>query len=206
MKKLFACLFVLISFLSSAQTKEDLFNKNVPVVFLGADYSLAQFTKAEEFENKSDILRLFVDINNLFKPKSTQELIRKKLRRDEVKQDLSYVNTINALVDWQKVHTDNVDYAISDETIAEMIVKLNVDQNLYKDHIGMVIINENCSKTIKRGKVAVVFFTINELKPVLITHYLIKSDGIGFLYYWMDVNLEAIKNLDDLYKEMKKNK
>lgn len=204
MKKLFVCLFVLVSFLSSAQTKEDIFNKNVPVVFLGADYSLAQFTKAEEFENKSDILRLFVDINNLFKPKSTQELIRKKLRRDEVKLDLSYVNTINALVDWQKVHTDNVDYAISDETIAEMIVKLNVDQNLYKDHIGMVIINENCSKTIKRGKVAVAFFTINELKPVLITHYLIKSDGIGFLYYWMDVNLEAIKNLDDLYKEMKK--
>ncbi|HAN17134.1 MAG: hypothetical protein A2X13_06385 [Bacteroidetes bacterium GWC2_33_15] len=204
MKKLFVCLFVLISFLSSAQTKEDIFNKNIPVVFLGADYSLAQFTKAEEFENKSDILRLFVDINNLFKPKSTQELIRKKLRRDEVKLDLSYVNTINALVDWQKVHTDNVDYAISDETIAEMIVKLNVDQNLYKDHIGMVIINENCSKTIKRGKVAVAFFTINELKPVLITHYVIKSDGIGFLYYWMDVNLEAIKNLDDLYKEMKK--
>lgn len=204
MKKLFVCLFVLVSFLSSAQTKEDIFNKNVPVVFLGADYSLAQFTKAEEFENKSDILRLFVDINNLFKPKSTQELIRKKLRRDEVKLDLSYVNTINALVDWQKVYTDNVDYAISDETIAEMIVKLNVDQNLYKDHIGMVIINENCSKTIKRGKVVVAFFTINELKPVLITHYLIKSDGIGFLYYWMDVNLEAIKNLDDLYKEMKK--
>jgi len=204
MKKLFLCLLVMVPFLLSAQTKEDIFNKNVPVVFLGADYSLAQFTKAEEFENKSDILRLFVDINNLFKPKSTQELIRKKLRRDEVKLDLTYVSAINALVDWQKVHTDNVDFAISDETIAEMIVKLNVDQNLYKDHIGMVIINENCSKTIKRGKVAVAFFGINDLKPILITHYLIKSDGIGFLYYWMDVNLEAIKNLDDLYKEMKK--
>lgn len=204
MKNLLVSLFVVMSFLSFAQTKEDIFNKNVPVVFFGADYSLAQFTKAEEFENKSDILRLFVDVNNLFKPKSSQELIRKNLKRDEVKLDLTYVNAVNASVDWQKVHTDNVDFSISDETIAEMIMKLNIDQSLYKDHLGMVIINENCSKTIKRGKVAVAFFSINDLKPVLITHYLIKSDGMGFLYYWADVNFEAIKNLSDLYKEMKK--
>ena len=85
-----------------------------------------------------------------------------------------------------------------------MIYKLNVDQNLYKDHLGMIIIEENCSKTNKRGNVALVFFSINDLKPVLIQHYSLKSGGIGFLFYWADVNNQAIKKLDVIYKEMKK--
>lgn len=205
MKNLLIVLILLMSGLCSAQTINDIFNPKTPMVCFGADYSMVQFTKAEMFDNQSDILRLFVDCNSYFKYKAWQETMQKKMKRDEIKTDLSYVTKNNGEVDWQKVFTDNVDYSLSDDVIENMINKLNIDQSLYKDHIGVVFCEENCSKTNKLGKVAVVFFGINDLKPILIKHYNIKPNGIGFLFYWVSVNQIVIyKELGKLYKELNK--
>lgn len=205
MKNLFIVLFFLIASLCSAQTKSDIFNPKVPMVCFGADYSLAQFTKAEMFDNKPDILRLFVDCNHYFNNKAWQGTMQKKLKRDDIKTDLSYVTKNNAEVDWQKVFTDSLDYGLSDNVIENMIIKLKIDQSLYKDHIGIVFCEENCSKTNKLGKVAVVFFDVNDLKPILIKRYAVKPNGIGFLFYWVSVNQIIIYNeFGKLYKELSK--
>lgn len=203
MKNLFIALFILLSNLCLAQTKNDIFNPNVPMVCFGADYSLVQFTKAEMFDNKPDILRLFIDCNSYFNYKAWKETMQKKLKRDEIKTDLSYVTKNNGEVDWQKVFTDNVDYSLSDDVIENMINKLNINQSLYKDHIGIVFCEENCSKTNQLGKVALVFFGINDLKPILIKHYAIKPSGFGFLFYWVSINqIVVYKELGKLYKEI----
>jgi hypothetical protein len=203
MKNLFITLFLLLSNLCLAQTKNDIFNPKVPMVCFGADYSMVQFTKAELFDNKPNILNLFVDCNSYFNNKAWQEMMRKKLKRDEIKTDLSYVTKNNGEVDWQKVFTDNVDFSLSDDEIQNIIIKLNIDQSLYKDYIGIIFCEENCSKTNKLGKVAVVFFDIDDLKPILIKHYEIKPNGIGFLFYWVSVNQIIVYNeLGKLYKEI----
>jgi len=205
MKNLVIALLFLMSSLCSAQTANDIVNSKVPMVCFGADYSMVQFTKAEMFDNQPDILRLFVDCNHYFNYKAWQETMRKKLKRHEIKTDLSYVTKRNGEVEWQKVFTDNVDYTLSDIVIENMITKLNINQTLYKDHIGILFCEENCSKTNKLGKVAVVFFGINDLKPILIKHYAVKPSGFGFLFYWVSVNQIVIyKKLDKLYKELHK--
>jgi len=196
--------FFLMSNLSSAQTINDIFNPKVPLIFFGADYSQVQFTKADEFENKPDILRLFVDCNNLLKGQKFQEILRKSLRRKEVNMDISYVAKSNGLVDWQKVFSDNIDDTLSNEVIGIMIEKLNIDQSLYKNQLGMVFCEENCCKTNKVGKVAVVFFSINDLKPILIRHFSIKPDGFGFLFYWGYVNFKVASKISIIYKELHK--
>jgi hypothetical protein len=205
MKNLFLPLFLLISGLSLAQTKTDIFNPKVPMVCFGADYSLVQFTKAEVFDNKADILKLFVECNHYFNYKPWQQKLEKNLKRDEIKTDISYVTKINGEVDWQKVFTDSLDFSLSDAVIENMIKKLNIDQSLYKDNIGIVFCEENCSKTNKLGKVAVVFFGINDLKPILIKHYAVKPNGIGFMFYWVSENQLVVYNeLGKLYKELNK--
>ncbi len=203
MKNLLIILFFLMSILSSAQTKKDIFNPDVPLVFFGADFSQIQFTKEEMFINKPEILRFFVDCNNLLKSNGYQKMLKKKLRRDEIKTNFSHVTEINGSVEWQKVYSDNIDYSLSDEDIEKMILKLNLDQELYKDHIGMVLCEENYSKTKKLGTVGIVFFGINDLKPILIKHFSQKPGGFGFLNYWGIINLMAIKHLKKLYKELK---
>jgi hypothetical protein len=203
MKKLLFTLFFLIPLLISAQTKNDIFNPNVPLVFFGADFSRVQFTKAELFNNKPEILRFFVDCNNLLKSNGYQNIIRKRLKREEIKTDITCVTKNNAAVDWQKVYSDNTDYRLSDTDIENMIKTLNIDQQAYKNHVGMVMCEENYSKTKVLGTVAVVFFSVNDLTPIVIKHYSVKPSGFGFLNYWGIINLQAINLLKKLAKELK---
>lgn len=203
MKLHLVVLFLLTTLLCPAQTKKDIFNPDVPIVVLGADFSKIQFTKSEMFTNQSEILRFFVDCNNLLKSSQYEKYFRKGLKRDEIEMDFSYVTKVNEVVDWQKVYSDDTEYRLSDETIPDMIKNLNIDQKLYKGHIGMVFCEENYSKTKLLGTVAVVFFGVDDLKPIIIRHYSFKPSGFGFLYYWGSINTRAIGKLKSLYKELK---
>ncbi|MDO9257165.1 MAG: hypothetical protein Q7U54_16720 [Bacteroidales bacterium] len=204
MKNLLIVLLFSMPIFISAQTKEDIINPKVPLVFFGADFTQVQFTRSDEFNNKPEILRFFLDINNMFTSKHTTKYIEKGLKRNEIKTDYSYVIKNNELVEWEKVYSDNIDYSLSDEIIENMIKKLNIDQGLYKDHIGMVLCEENYCKTKPLGTVAVVFFGINDLKTIFIKRYSIKPSGYGFLYYWGSINWKSLFKLNSIYKEVKK--
>jgi len=203
MKKLIIIFILLVPALASAQTTNDIFNPNVPVVFFGSDFSQIQFTKSEEFNNKPDIVRFFVDCNNYFELDPFPKMLRKKMKRKDIQYDLSYVNKNNASVEWQKVFSDNTEYGLSDGDIENAIKKLNINQEVYKNSIGMVFCEENYSKTKLLGTVAVVFFSMNDLQPLLIKHYSFKPSGFGFLYYWSSINYMAIKYLKVLHYELK---
>jgi hypothetical protein len=200
MKKLMI-VFLFIPILGFAQTKKDIFNPDVPLVFFGADYAKAQFTKSDEFNNKSDILRYFVDANNLIE-KNWRHVVNKKMGRETIGWDFSYVTTINAAVDWQKVYSDNINYTISDEEIGTMIKDLNIDQAKYKGNIGMVLIEENSCKTKPRQTIALVFFSVNDLNPLFIKRYSVKPSGYGFLSYWGLTNAYPIVKADKIKKEI----
>jgi hypothetical protein len=201
MRKL-VLLFFFFPLLCSAQTKKDIFNPNVPVVYFGADFSRVQFTKADEFTNKPEILRFFVDCNNFVNTKGILNIMAKRLERDSIPSDISYVTKNNAMVDWQKVHTDNVDYSISDEEIGEMIKVLNIDQSVYKDHIGILLCEENYCKTKPLQTIAIVFFRVNDLSPLFIKHYTPKPGGFGFLSYWATNNAYVMGSVGKLRKEV----
>jgi hypothetical protein len=187
--------------LASAQTKKDIFNPDVTVVFFGADYTKAQLTKADEFSNKSDILRFFVDANNLIE-KNWRHVVEKQLEREAVEWDFSYVTKANAFVDWQKVYSDNIDYTISDEEIGVMIKNLGIDQIKYKNCIGVILVEENLCKTKPLATIASVFFNINDLNPIYIKHYSLKPGGYGFLSYWGLTNAYPLTKMSKLRKEI----
>ena len=207
MKKLLLILFLFLPALCTGQTKNDIFNPNTPLVFFGLDFSRVQFTKAEEFTNKDQILRFFVDINNamhnILRPGPLRNQWEKWLNRDSISIDFSYVTKVNAAVDWQKVYSDEVDYIISDEEIGIMIKNLNIDQEKYKDHIGLLYCEENYCKTKPLGTLAIVFFNVNDLKPLFIKHYSAKPYGIGFLAYWGNLNIYAHITFKKIEKELK---
>ncbi len=203
MKKLIILITILIPMVCLAQTKKDIYNPEVQFVFLGADFSQTQFTKSDRFNNKPEILRFFVDCNNLFDTDRCLNYMKKKLRRDEIKYDFSYVAKNNGSVDWQKVYSDDVNFSLSDEDIQNIISNLNIDQVKYKNHIGMLLCNENFSKTNLRGTIAEVFINVDNLKPILIKRYSFKPSGYGFLFYWSNVDFQAINNLKKLRSELK---
>jgi hypothetical protein len=194
-------LFLFIPVLGLAQTKKDIFNPKVTVVFFGADYTKVQLTKSDEFSNKPEILRFFEDANNMIE-KNWKHIVKNKLERDTVGWDFSAVTRANALVDWQKVYSDNIEYTVSDEEIGVMIKDLNLNQVKYKNCIGMLLVEENLCKTKPLATIAVVFFSVNDLNPLYIKHYSIKPAGFGFLAYWGLTNSNVIVNVGKLRKEI----
>jgi hypothetical protein len=183
MKKLIL-LFLFIPVIGFAQTKKDIFNPQVQVVFLGIDFTKVQFTKSDEFSNKPEILRFFVDANNMVDHGSLRNLVNKELDRKSIEWDLSFVTIQNSMVDWKTVFSDNLDYTVSEESISSIVKNLKVDQEKYKDFIGMVLIEENCCKTKSLQTISCVFFSVNDLKVLFTKRYEMKPGGIGFMNYW----------------------
>jgi hypothetical protein len=201
MKKLFIGLLIVLPLLVSAQEAKDILNPNVKLVWLGCDFSEVRFTKAEEFNNKEQILRFFVDCNNVVKDAVKMEQVSTRLRRDVI-TDFSYVTTVNENINWENVYADDLQYSISDDKIKEMVKTLNIDQEKYKGSIGLVFCEENYSKTNNAAKLACVFFRIDDLAILHVKRDAFKPKGYGFMYYWSYPNRQAMWYLSDLRKSL----
>lgn len=201
MKKLLVLLFF-VPVMGFTQTKKDIFNPEVGIVFLGIDFTKVQFTKADEFTNKPEILRFFVDANNLIDHGSLRNQVSRGLDRKSIAWDLSYVTTQNSIIDWQKVYSDDIDYVVPDAEINSIIKNLKVDQDKYKDFIGMVLVEENCCKTKPLQTISCVFFKINDLSILFAKRYELKPTGIGFMNYWGFNNNMILARINKLKKEI----
>ncbi len=206
-KKIFAMrklcvLFILIPVMGFAQTKKDIYNPQVQLVFFGIDFTKTQFTKSDEFTNKPEILRFFVDANNLVNHNSLKNQVTRGLDRKTMEWDFSNVTMQNSLVDWQKAYSDNIDYTVSEVEISNIVKNLKVDQEKYKDFIGMVLVNENCCKTKPLQTISCVFFSVNDLNVIFIKRYEKKPQGIGFMNYWGYNNNMILAKIGRIKKEI----
>jgi len=201
MKKIFI-LFLLIPVMGFTQSMKDIYNPTVRLVFLGIDFTRVQFTKADEFTNKPEILRFFEDANNLIDHGSLRAQVARGLDRKTIEWDFSYVTTQNSLVDWQKVYSDLVDYTMPDEEIVSVLNNLKIDSEKYKDFIGMVLIEENCCKTKPLQTISCVFFSVNDLNILFKKRYEMKPSGIGFYNYWGSNNNMILARIGKLKKEI----
>jgi len=199
--------FILILFISfpsfiTAQESKDIINPDVQLVWLGCDFSKARFTKAEEFTDKDQILRFFVDCNNVVLNAANMEQVSKRLKRDVIK-DFSYVTAKNEKVNWENVHSDDLDYSLSDDVLKEMVKELSIDQTKYKGHIALVFCEENYSKTNEEATLACVFFRVDDLEILYIKRDAFKPKGYGFMNYWSYPNRQAMWYLSDVKKAVK---
>jgi hypothetical protein len=177
-------LFLFITSLIQAQTKKDICNPQVPVVFFGIDFTKVLFTRSDEFTNKPEILRFFVDVNNMINHGSLRNLVDRGLDMKKIEWDFSYVTTRNSMVNWQSVYSDQIDYTVPEEEMKNILRNLNIDQEKYRDFIGMILIEENCCKTKPLQTVSCVFFNVNDLNILYSKRYELKPGGIGFMNYW----------------------
>lgn len=154
------------------------------MVFFGIDFTKVMFTRSDEFTNKPEILRFFVDANNMINHGSLRNLVDRGLERKNIEWDFSYVTTRNSMVNWQSVYSDQIDYTVPEEEMKNILRNLNVDQDKYRDFIGMILIEENCCKTKPMQTVSCVVFNVNDLSILFSKRYDMKPGGIGFMNYW----------------------
>lgn len=214
-KWLIALLFVAASTAyASAQTKNDVFDKNVPVTWLGVDYSLTTFIgtplntsysfnawtavkKTDKGVVSNDEFResFTVQWNQLFIDEQKKYDVAKAIKRSSVKYALDVCISANKKLTKKDFFSNNPgDFHTKTEAdVAEAVKNYDFQKN---EGIGMMFFVEGMSKGTTEEGLWVTFVDM-KTKTVLLTKYIVsKAQGSGFRNYWAKPLYVALKEMD----------
>jgi len=176
----------------SAQTKADIFDKKVPVTWLGVDYSQAKVicSDSKEITTKSGFLSstqfklvYTPQWNNLFIYEKDKYDVAGAVHRDSVKYAIDVTAKANlALGEKEFFSTNPADFKTLNETkIADLVKNYDFGGN---DGIGLIFFVEGMSKSKELMGVWATFVDMKS-KTVLLTKYGTgKPGGFGLRNYW----------------------
>lgn len=189
----------------SAQAIKDFFNSSeVPLTYLGIDFTQAKLYN-DAGANVMDIRsRLYAQINQLIVNEKKKYDISEAFSKSNVTNDISLTLEKNTKIDAEKI--------LDSKQPAERLKKADIETLVKgynfegKKGIGLLIVMENMDKAASQ---ATMFYTLIDMntKKVLFTERLSgESGGIGFRNSWAKPianTLTAIKK--SKYKEWKEN-
>lgn len=184
MKRIAFLFFVLATFSAKAQTKSDVFRPEVPVTWLGLDFSRANFIgDREKFGSESDVRHLLDAWNDLILKEHDKFDIAKAIGRTKVENNLQAVKAHNAELDVLSMFSDEEkDYLhlkVSD--IDEIIAGYDLNG---LSGIGLMFNVESFNKKNEEGSIYVTFINLNT-KEVLFTERVVGPPaGMGMRNFW----------------------
>lgn len=179
----------------SAQTKADIFNKDVPVTYLGIDLSQAKFIgDRERYGSESDMRRLAHGWNDLFLKEPGKFNVARAIDRKSVTNSLNVTNDHNDQLDLLSQYSDKKeDYEHLKLTDVDAIVK---DYDFGSNSgIGLMFVVESFSKLNGKAGVWVTFVNM-DAKEVLFTIRM-EGDpgGAGLRNYWANSIYEILERM-----------
>ncbi len=182
----FNILLFLILVASSAfsQSKSDVFRNDVPVTWLGLDFTSAKFLgDRERFGSESDVRHLIDAWNELILDEADKYDIARTIGRAKVDNVVEVTNENNAQLDVLSMFSDNErDYLhMKTSNVAEII--WNYDFKGLTG-IGLMFNVESFNKINKEGSVWITFINMGT-KEVIFTERMVASPGgAGMRNYW----------------------
>ena len=203
---LFAVLFLSASSLPafSQGLKEFFNNSEMPLVYLGIDFSKARIINVPD-ANSFDIRnRLYASINDVVVNEPKKYDISGALHKSNVSSDLSAVKAKIGKINAEEIVSSNTaDFnRLSETDIAAVVKSLSIDK---KSSIGLLFVMEGMKKVDKSGMASVWVVLVDmQTKKVLMTErFENKATGIGFRNYWASTIRETLKDMEGKYKDWK---
>jgi hypothetical protein len=180
----FIALFILVSSSAAAQTKSDVFNKDVAVTWLGLDFTVTKLIgDRERFGSESDVRHLMESWNDLILKEPDKFNVAKAIDRTKVENAVDITNEHNAELDviamFSEAEKDYLHVKVSD--VDEIVSSYD-----FKDltGIGLMFIVESFSKLNKEGSMWVTFINMGS-REVLFTERLVaEPGGSGLRNFW----------------------
>lgn len=175
---------LLVSSQAIAQTKSDVFVKDVPVTWLGLDFTSAKLIgDRERLGSESDVRRLLDAWNDLILAEPDKFDIAKAIGRVKVENVIAVTKEHNAELDVMTMFSDNEkDYLhIKMSDVEEIIAGYD-----FKDlsGIGLMFNVESFNKINVEGSVWITFINLGT-KEVLFTERMVAPPtGMGLRNYW----------------------
>ncbi len=183
-KSSFFILFLLSLITAHAQTRSDVFKKDVEVTWLGLDFTKAKFLgDRERLGSESDIHRLIDSWNSLILIESNKYDIAKAIDRAKVTNATEIVNANNAELDVLAMYSDaQRDYLRLKPTDIEEIVAGYDFGNV--SGIALMFVVESFSKLNMEASIWVTFINTNTKEVLFTEHMMAAPKGFGMRNFW----------------------
>ncbi len=209
MKYLLTGLLLAITITAFAQSKEDVFDGNKNVTWLGLDFSdykfigeATQFADAGEVSNSDLRDKFFPAWNNLFLTEKDKYEVADAIGRTEVDYAIDVTNNSNSKIKSGFTSSDESEYhRLKEADISNIVRSYNYDGN---KGIGMMFIVESMSKEQKQSSIWVTFINMDSKKVIFTERVDAKAGGFGFRNYWAKSFFNAIKATEDNWKKWRK--
>lgn len=184
--------------------KEFFNNSEMPLVYLGIDFSKTRVINVPD-ANSFDIRnRLFGSINDVVVNEPKKYDIASALHKTNVSSNLTAVKAKIEKINAEDILSSNTsDFNRLTETdIAAVVKSLSIEK---KSGIGLLFVMEGMKKVDKSGMASVwaVLVDMQTKKVLMCERFENKATGIGFRNYWASTIKETIKDMEGKYKDWK---
>jgi hypothetical protein len=199
MKQTIKCLFLSMMlgisfFVSNAQDTKKVFASDVPIVYLGIDFTPVKVIN-DVATTPTDIKnRHFEGINQVVIAETKKYDWQKALDKSNLSNDLSIVSARNEKVDETKISSTSTadESRLKADDIKKIISNYNFDG---KKGVGLVLIMEALSKTSENGAMWVTFIDMNSKKVLLTERMVGKAQGFGFRNFYAYTVYKVIQDI-----------
>ncbi len=180
----FAIFSAFVGSVSNAQTKSEVFMKEVGVTWTGLDFSNAKLIgDRERFGGESDVRHLMEAWNALILKEFDKFDIAKAIGRTKVENDVEITNEHNAEVDVMAMFSnDEKDYLHIKPSDVDQIVA-NYDFK-GKSGMGLMFIVESFNKVNAEGSIYVTFINMGTKEVIFTERVVAEPSGAGMRNYW----------------------
>jgi len=189
-----------------AQAFKDIFDPQVPITYLGIDFTHVKVFGHQDSEVKDLVDRQFSAINQVVLNEPKKYDLKKAFKRDSIPNDLTFVTEKNkTIVDTAIASKDltNV-FHLSNGDVASIVKGYNFGG---KTGIGFLFIMESINKKDERGSMYCTFIDMATSKVLLTERLTEKPGGFGLRNYWAKSIYEAIDDIKDKkFEEWARNK
>lgn len=194
------CFFAVVAVLFMAgaalgQSKSDVFKKDVPVTWLGLDFSNAKLIgDREKYGSESDLKRLMNSWNELILNEPDKFAIAKTIGRTEVANATEVTAARNSETDAQAMFTDDqkeylhINVSDVDGIVSSFDFKGN-------SGIGLVFIVESFSKPNEEGSIYVTFVDMGSKEVLFTERMTAEPGGFGMRNFWAGCVYGIIKKM-----------
>jgi len=198
-------LFYMLSILSApgfAQTINEIFDKNVPITWLGLDFSGAKFLgDREKYGSSSDVKFLIKSWNDVIEREKDKYNVARATKKTKAEYRADVTGVHNEELDISEMLSNNPgeSFHLKAEDISTIVNSYDF-QGLAG--IGLMFNVESFNKFEQQAAIWVTFINLNS-KEVLFTDRMLASPGgAGMRNYWARAVLETLEKMEKKQMEV----
>ena len=187
----------------SAQTFQDFFKQETNVTWLGVDFTDVKVMGHTDTEVEDLVERHFAGINDVILNEPKKYDLPKAFHKASVSSDLSFVKAKNKTINDTKIaSTNDADMTRFTKASIEKMVK-GYDFGSKKG-IGVIFFMEGMSKAKEKAAMWVTIIDMSSKKVLYTERMEEKVGGFGLKNYYAKSVYEALDDIEDKYKDWKK--